>query len=256
MTPLVTVVLANHNYGHWLLDAIDSAAHQDYPNKQIVVVDDGSTDGSAERVLSHMENPTNDDWSGDNGFRGLVKDTAVPITLLHYSKASGPSSARNQAFRVAWNETDYFAILDADDSFKPGKLSKSVAKLQDDPENIGAVYSDYDVLNEANGTLLREFKFPFDRAHLLRECIVHSASVINKKGLALVGGYDEILRCCEDFDLWLRLSERMIICHIPESLMVVRVGTHDSSHTVKKATWEDNYRRVMEKARARANHGR
>jgi hypothetical protein len=65
------------------------------------------------------------------------------------------------------------------------------------------------------------------------------------------GYYDRTMRVCEDYDLWMRISERFLILHIPESLTLVRVTGENSSSTVQKDIWEQNWRRVAEKTAQR-----
>jgi glycosyltransferase involved in cell wall biosynthesis len=252
--PKVTVVIANHNYGKWLPEAIRSAVEDPWPNKLIVVVDDGSTDGSPHIVRSLMGDIQ--PWTSPDGqmvgIEGKYIGADVPIRLVVMGKANGPSVARNVAIETTWQDTDYYAILDADDKFKPGKIEACVRRMMAAPEEIGAVYTDYDTVNQS-WVVTRVLKEPFNYNRLVRECIVHSACVINKKALEKVGVYDPELRTCEDYDLWLRISEKFLICHVPQSLMTVRVGDHDSTHTVQKETWNNNWQRVMTKLQQRHN---
>lgn len=248
--PVITIVVPNHNYGRWLEDCLNSAIADPYPKKQIFVVDDGSTDNSWE-VLSKYANITVAQPKEGNVYCGQ-KDN-VPVFAYKFEQAGGPSRARNLAIKAMWDRTHLYGFLDADDMYRPGKISKSVFKFMQDPNSIGAIYTDYDTLDIDSGRQVRVYKEVFDRDKLLRNCIVHSACIVNKLALHHCGVYDESLRTCEDYDLWLRITERFVILHIPESLMLVRVGPHNSTSTVQQATWERNYRRVFEKLAERQN---
>jgi hypothetical protein len=130
--------------------------------------------------------------------------------------------------------------LDADDAFVQGKLSKSIFKILEFPEHVGAVYTDYLHLGY-DGTFSYESKEPYARERLVQDCIVHSGCVISKLALSKVGLYNEGLRTCEDYNLWLKISNYFIITHIPEYLHIVRVGQHQSSHTVDPERWKQDY---------------
>ena len=235
MRPSVTVLIANYNYGRFLKDAIDSAVAQDYDNLSICVVDDCSTDNSWNIIEKYKDCPRR--------FIGLKTE-----------QSSGPSKARNLGIENTLDFTDVYAILDADDAYFKSKVSTLVAELSD--PNVGVVYADYITLN-TDGIYTNEYKQPFDLLKLHNECIVHSGSLIRKQALLDVkeptGFYDETLRTCEDYDLWLRISQKYMMIHVPEFLSLVRVGSHDSSHTVNKETWNKNYQRVMEKRKLREN---
>jgi glycosyltransferase involved in cell wall biosynthesis len=252
--PLVTTIIPCHNHEQWICDAITSVATQDYPNARIVLVDDGSTDGSVDRAVGLIENPRYpkpqpDIWTAWGNIRG----TRVPLMIQKLPQANGPSFARNWGIQVAWEGTDIFGFLDSDDMFRQGKLSKSVAKMLQVPSHIGGVYSDYDTLRP-DGLMLRQFKEPFSRERMLGgECVANMDSIVSKKAIEACGAFDPALRCCEDFDFWMRISERFVICHLPESLVTIRVGEHSSSTTVPTDTWQRCYSRVFEKVRERAN---
>lgn len=248
--PMVTVVIPCHNHRQWVNDAIDSVAMQDYPRKQVVVVDDGSSDDSAACVLKRLYKPKRDQ---NNVYVGKLLHAGLNVMLASYRPAGGPSAARNGGIKLAWNFTDLVGFLDSDDLYKQGKLSMSVAKWLEDPERVGVVYSDYDTLSVTTGLTLRQYKEPFSRGRLTQECIINCDSIVSKKALEVCGFFDEKLRVCEDFDLWMRITEQFVAIHIPESLITIRVGDHSSTSTVQKDTWEANYRRVFEKAQARAN---
>ena len=139
---------------------------------------------------------------------------------------------------------------------KPSKINRCVSVLKKSPM-IGAVYADYDTINTETGKVIREYKEPYSRNKLVMECIVHSGSLITKEALISTkeetGYYDETMRTCEDYDLWMRISEKYIIGHVPLALTNVRVTGLNSSFTVDQSVWGRNWQRVVEKAQQRAN---
>lgn len=250
--PPVTCVIPCHNHAQWVNSAIDSVVAQDYPNKRIIVVDDGSEDGSTAAIMHQTPGMVGPVGQGEPevywGHRGASK---TPVMLCRFSQARGPAFARNYGIKAGMDGTELFAFLDSDDVYLPGKISRSVAKWAEAPEHVGAVYTDYETLNERTGVRVREHKEPFSRERLFRECLPNMDSLVSKAAFEKVGLLDETLRTCEDYDLWLRLSERFMVVHVPEALLLLRVGDHSSTARVPSDTWQACWRRVMEKAQAR-----
>lgn len=246
---LVTCIIPVFNHEKWVERAIKSVATQDYKNKRIVVVDDGSEDNSYGEISSLLtEKRIIKEEEGLNVVMGLL--FGVKSLIFHFDKNHGPSIARNYAIKSAWDGTDYFAFLDSDDFYLPGKISKSVEIFNENPI-IGEVYSDYSTINIHTGFTQRQFKEPFSFSRLTQECIINNDSLISKKALEAVGMYDEQLRVCEDYDLHLRINEKFISVHIPEDLVGISVGRHSSTSTVSKELWESCYKRVFDKFRER-----
>lgn len=248
---LVTGVIPVHNHAHWVNDAVDSMALQTYRPLRIVVVDDGSSDGSTDAVVGRLNGvrsiPKNDE---PKTYVGKHRCGDVDVMVLQFSQGHGPSFARNFGIRVGWEGTDVFAFLDSDDVYEPGKIARSVAKFQAAPDHLGVVYTDFDTIRP-DGLRFRQHKEPFGRQRLLQECLVNCDSLISKKALEGCGLFDESLRVCEDYDLWLRISEKFMITHIPESLVTIRVGDHSSTSRIQTDVWKACYARVFQKLQER-----
>ncbi len=255
-SPSVTAIIPLHNHERWVNDAIDSILHQSYPNKRIVVVDDGSTDNSCHKVTSRLYKPRGPEKQGEPWVCfGKITNFDTELMYCRFQEARGPSFARNWGMKVAWEGTDAFCFLDSDDMYGVGKIEKSVAKWQESPENIGVVYTDFDTLSPS-GLRLRQYKEPFSRIRLMQECLPNCDSLVTKEAIAKCGGFDEQMRVCEDLDLWLRLSESYMIVHVAEPLLTIRVGEHSATSTVPSETWKKCYTRAYQKAQARAQEGR
>lgn len=108
-SPLISVVIAAYNCSGFVKRAIDSVLMQDYPALEIIVSDDASTDDTREEILR---------LAADDG----------RIRLLCSKANRGPSAARNRGFSAAHG--DWIAVLDADDEFAPGRLTKLVSAVQ------------------------------------------------------------------------------------------------------------------------------
>ncbi len=246
--PAVTVVIPNHNYSQWLAQAIDSVIAQDYPNKKIVVVDDNSSDDSLKVMAGLYETSQK---VNEIAVAGLRAGTPLFCFGLKQdgTKGFGPSFSRNVAIRSLWEQTEIFMFLDADDYWLQGKMSKSVAKILQAPEQIGVVYTDNYGENVITGARTREFRHSYDRNKLLQQCIVHSGSAVTKFALDVSGLYDESMRTAEDWDLWIRLSKNFMFYHIPEPLVVARHGSYNSTNSVGLPVWQENWRKISQRIR-------
>ena len=227
----VTVIIANHNYEQFLVGAVESAATE--KPGLIVVVDDGSTDESVRTLISRMENAAQDEIMQIPFVSGTINGVKVNLFSAHQSQ--GPSAARNVAMKVSWDQTKYFAILDADDRFLPGRLGACVDLLEKYGEVAGAVYTDY--FQVRGGIRFRHCKKAFVKRELLFDNMVHSACVIRKSVLEESGMYDESMRLGEDYDLWMRIAKSRIILHLPDAMMNVNEGEWQVSRRATSDSW-------------------
>jgi glycosyltransferase involved in cell wall biosynthesis len=248
--PKVTAIIPLHNHEKWIKDAILSIATQDFRPLRIVVVDDGSKDGSVAEVLSLLTVYS----SQHNIYVGKLRDHNANLMLIKLPNPTGPANARNIGIQQVFDDTDIFAFLDSDDVYEQGKISKSVAKFEEFGVHCGVVYSDYETFR-SDSVRIREYKEPYSRKRLLEECIINCDSLVSKKVFETVGFFDPELRVAEDYDLWLRASEHFLCFHIPEHLVSIRVGVHSSTSTVKSEVWKKCWNRVMEKTKERLQRG-
>ena len=194
--PLVSVVIPAWNAARTLPRAIDSVLAQTWARREIIVVDDGSTDNSLALLAGYGEQ------------------------LRVVSQVNGgPSSARNRGLRKARGQ--YVAFLDADDYWFPGKLAAQTAYLAAHP-SVGMVYHKWHVWNpdaagdyhpppavDAQGSpegIDPEFSgWIYHR--LLMDCVVHTSTIMMRRTVAReIGFFDTDLVTGEDYDYWLRAS--------------------------------------------------
>lgn len=200
--PLISVVIPTYNHGNFLPDAIDSARQQTYPNIEIIVVDDGSTDNTNQVVASY-------------------EDELVFIR----QKNQGLSSARNTGIKAAAG--NYIALLDADDYWLPSFLSTVAAYLNSDPE-IGAVHSGFFFVDERGDKLpqIGTETVPDNRMYdrlLDGEFFIPSSVLTRRSCFTRVGLFDEQLRASEDWDMWLRVARNYRFAGISEPLVNYRM---------------------------------
>lgn len=258
--PTVGIIIANFNYGQYVVESIESALKQTYPKVVVMVVDDMSTDDSDEKIMSVYKSHNVEPDVHDNEPLFTLKYGDVngkDLLYIKMKKHVNVSAARNIAIELALAKADYYMVLDADDVAHEDKTTELAAALFMST-NIGAAYADYNILNVETGTTTPEFKEPFDKKRLMQECIVHSGAMMTKKALVdcrdEFGYYDANMRTCEDYDLWMRISEKYMIVHVPKLLSLVRVHKKNSTSVVPRQEWEHNWKRIVEKMNVR--HGK
>jgi len=235
----VTVVIPCHNHADMIGRALDSVISQNYRPLNIVVVNDGSQDDPYPEIEQRA--------------RQLASDNERQIVYIENEQPTGPSAARNRAIQHMWKETDVFMMLDADDYYLDGKIKKSVDKYLEHDKYIGIVYTDAIIENNQKGTRVHEFRQPYSRLSLESECIISNTPLISKTAISVCGPYDETMRTCEDWELWLRITEKFVAVHIPEPLHVYSVTGKNSSDVVSQEVWNENWSKIREKILQRRN---
>ncbi len=205
--PLVSVVIPTYNRRDSVREAIASAVAQSYPDVEVIVVDDGSDDGTAEVVREFQE---------------------FEVVQYVYQANRGVSAARNVG--VARARGELIAFLDSDDVWQPDKLAYQVALFQ---EHSDVQICQTDEIWLRNGVRVN----PHQKHHKtggdifarsLELCLVSPSAVMMRRALfERVGGFDETLPACEDYDLWLRITARMPVHFIALPLVVKRGGHAD-----------------------------
>lgn len=243
--PRIGIIIPCFNHGTYLEQTIQSVVQQHYDNKVIYLSDEKSTDNSWQVATSLLDEKVDE--------QDLIVGTiqGVPAILSKNENPNGPSGARNRLIKMGWDACEAFMMLDADDAYFPGKISKSVKKMIDGEGLVGIVYTDAVIYHEKNGLSIREYREPYSRARLEQECIISNTPLVTKMALAQVGLYDETMRTAEDWDLWLRISQYYVAVHIPEALHLYRVTGKNSSDVVPKEVWEANWKKIGERVYAR-----
>ncbi len=203
--PLISVIIPTFNRGHCLEESIRSVRDQNFPDFELIVVDDGSVDNTIEVVNQFPD-----------------------IRFIRLDKNRGVSFARNCGLKQA--QGDWIAFLDSDDLWKKGKLQAQVQWVNQHPDCY-AVYTDE--IWVRNGVRVNQMKKHQKYSgeifqYCLPLCIVSPSSVLLRtKMLNEVGGFDESMLVCEDYDLWLRIAKQYPFHFIDEKLIVKRGGHAD-----------------------------
>ncbi|SDE95518.1 glycosyltransferase family 2 protein [Sporomusa acidovorans] len=203
-TPKVTVITAVYNSVPYLAACLDSLLKQTFTDFEVLIVDDGSVDGS-DRIYNQYA-------SHDNRIR-----------VLHFNNNHGIGYCRAASLRKAHGE--YIAVLDADNIAAPHRLERQVAWLNEHQSTV-LLASYFGIINHY-GNLIGAEELALNQLELrwrliFGNCLEHSTVMFRKQAALACGGYDPAIRLGEDMDFYSRL-----ICHgsaemIPEKLSLWR----------------------------------
>lgn len=232
--PLISVVIPAFNAIDFIGQAIDSIYNQGCNSLEVIVVDDGSTDGTSTAVRK-----------------------LYPSVRIIEQKNSGPSGARNTGIKKAKGE--FIAFLDADDVWVKGTFQSRIQALKN-IGGLGLVASDMAEINfdgdlmvpsmlARHGMLktIKEFKgkpIPYALSMLLKKNFIPTGTVVvNKKIIENIGYFREDIRFGEDLDLWARIAYSYPIVCLPEVHMLRRI--HEKNTTRNNHPMLKDLSRVM-----------
>ena len=223
-TPLVTIICVCYNQARFVEAALDSVINQTYNDIELIVIDDGSTDGSPKIIKR---------WIANHPETTLL----INATNLGYCKTF------NKAYKISKGE--YVIDLAADDILLPNRVEVGIKVFMKAGQDYGVTFSDAEHVEE-QGTLLRlhSDKYPhhtipsgdiyrdvIDRYFICSPTMMFRRSVIDH-----LSGYDELL-AFEDFDFWIRASRKFKFIYTPEVLLKKRsVSNSMSKNQFKKSS--------------------
>jgi len=196
---LVSIIIPCFNHGRYVAEAVESALHQTYPTREVVIADDGSTDDFTLSVI-----------------RDLVRRNAA-VSAVFLEKNEGLAHARNAAIRASAGK--YILPLDADDRIAPSFLTKTVPILSDRPE-VGLVYTDSQTFGYENAFYAAG---PFSLAQGLAVQTFGCTVLFRRRDFDRVGGYSGECFALEQWDFLLSLLELgLTAAYVPEPLFLYR----------------------------------
>jgi len=220
--PLVSVVVPAYNAEAFIATTLISAAYQTYERLEIVVVDDGSTDRTAE----------------------VVREFAVhdPRVKLLQQANAGVAAARNHGIRMA--QGSLIAPLDADDLWERTKIERQVACFRGSDDRLALVYSWSHSIDDEGRIMRWKANRPEAQGRVFHQLIEAnligngSTPLMRKDRVLEVGGYDPELRAreaqgCEDWKLYLSLAERYDFAVVPACLVGYRQTTGMMSRNLR-----------------------
>ena len=212
--PAVSVLLTSYRHEPYVEQALDSVAAQTFQDLELIVTDDCSPDGTAERI------------------RGWLARTGYKARFIHNTRNIGICAVRNRALAMA--RGIYVCGLAGDDWYEPDRLERQHGFFSSLPEDVAFIYSDVKLVDPVGAlwkpSFLQHCLGPgvtppeagiFER--LLRGNFLPAVGVmIRRSALDSVGGYDESL-AYEDYDMWLRLSHAYAVRFFPGVVANYRV---------------------------------
>jgi glycosyltransferase involved in cell wall biosynthesis len=180
----VSICIPTYNRREYLKETLDSILAQTYQDYEVVIVDDGSTDGT----------------------EAMIEQLGVPVTY-YWQPNSGDAAARNKLIELARGK--YISFIDSDDLLLPDAIERMVRIMEAEAGNV-IVYGSYFRIDERGnvyGRCKRKLYSGRITRHLFETILVHACgSMFPTKLLNESPAFDSSLRICSDYDLWLRLS--------------------------------------------------
>ncbi len=211
--PTVSVIIPTFNRAAALPRALTSVLSQTVPVDEIIVVDDGSTDGTS----------------------ALVAQSAWPVRLLAHTQCRGVSAARNAGIAAARSE--WIALLDSDDVWLPHKVERQLAAAARSP-SFDVIHSD-EVWVRNGRRVNAPHRYTKRGGRIFQAClplcaISPSTVMVRRRVFAEIGLFDEDLPACEDYDLWLRVCARFEVLYVDEPL-IEKHGGHPDQLSMRHA---------------------
>ncbi|MDB5178072.1 MAG: glycosyl transferase [Patescibacteria group bacterium] len=188
--PAVSVILPVYNGAASIAEAVGSVLNQTFPDFELIVVDDGSTDGTQKALIPFKSR----------------------LTVLR-TDPIGYGAAINAALR--YSRGRYIAFITSEDLWEPSKLAQQVAFLDEHPD-AALVYT------HATGTKPPRYEGDAFRDLLLHGGLVHSTVMLRRLALEVVGTFDESLPALADYDLQLRIARKFNLGCVPQALVKQR----------------------------------
>lgn len=235
--PSVSVVLAVYNGLPWLPESLASLRRQTFTDFEVVLIDDGSTDGTA-AVLAETA-------SADARFRIITQANRGLVASLN----RGIAEARGSLI----------ARIDSDDIAEPGRLEAQVEFMRAHPK-VAVVGSAIRIIDQ-DGVPGKRLGYPCKpsdvAADMARGCaLAHSAVMMRRDVVQAVGGYRESFRHAEDYDLWLRLAEKHELANLPPGTASLPTAWIERLFPPSPATGAGHLRRPLFRPRAESRTGR
>ena len=210
----VSVIIPTYNREKFISECVQSVLAQTLPAREIIIVDDGSTDATY-NILR------------DLGFNSL--STKKTVLRYFFQQNRGVSSARNLGIKEARSE--YIALLDSDDLWLKSKLDRQVNAFQNDTQSSRLCHTDEIWIR--NGVRVNQHKKHKKHGGNVFQsclklcCISPSSAMMHRSVFEDFGFFDEDLPACEDYDFWLRYSAKEDVNFIDEPLIIKKGGHSD-----------------------------
>jgi glycosyltransferase involved in cell wall biosynthesis len=200
----ISVLLPVYNSGSTLNLAIESILAQDFANFEVIIIDDASTDTSAETIREYTRSDPR-------------------VRAVFHKSNFGLAKTLNEGIRIA--EGEFIARMDQDDEALPHRLRTQYLFMKSRPKiAVAGSYVFHMGKNRSKDRLAKLLTIPSEIAKALKteNCIYHSSVIFRRKEIIGLGGYRSGFKNAEDYDLWLRVSQLYELANIPVGLLRYR----------------------------------
>lgn len=223
-----SIIIPTYNSGELLAGTLQSVASEISADDEVIIVDDGSSDNTAELVAEFLDDPR---------FR-----------YFYQPASGGPSAPRNRG--VSFARSEVLCFFDSDDIMLPGKLSETIEAFESFPE-AGLVFTNFGTIGESGQILKHRFLDNYELIqkirtvnkghfflidgldaylHLARENFIGTSGVaIRSKIFSEMGGFDESLKNGDDKDMWFRITRKYPIIYLDKEYHLYRIRENSIS---------------------------
>ena len=210
MYPEVTVYIVNHNYGRFIEDSIKSVLSQTFKDLELIIIDNGSNDNSKEIIKKYSKNRN--------------------IKII-FQKNIGLNATNNVALN--YSRGKFIMRLDADDYLDENALEIMYNKIKSD-DRLGLVFPDYYLVDEKNDLIELVRRHDFTKVKLFDQPAHGACTLIKKEILTLLNGYNELYKCQDGWDIWLRLIKNYKVVNVNLPLFYYRRHGKNLTNKEKK----------------------
>ena len=202
--PTVNVIIHTYNNERFIAETVESVLNQTYKEYEIVVVDDGSVDGTRDALIPYMQK-----------------------IRYHYKENGGIASAKNAG--IGLSQAEFVAFLDHDDLWAPDKLQLQMEHFNENPQ-IGLVYAKYTSFRDGKELRIKPengYSGWIFKELIAKSFIQTSTVVVKRECLDAVGPYDETFSLGDEYDMFLRIAQKFQCGFVDKGLTRYRV--HDTN---------------------------
>jgi glycosyltransferase involved in cell wall biosynthesis len=204
-SPPVSIVMAAKNYARFIPEAIESVLMQSFPDWELLIIDDGSSDGTPVTVRPFLADPR-----------------------IRYFRADKLGQTRAKNLGIGLSRGEFVAFLDADDAWESSKLDKQLALFRENPA-LGVVFCRRSLIDEKGRPITAKPQATLQRGRVLpwlfvQNFVCFSSAVVRREVFSQVGGFDPQWDLAIDFDLWLRVAKHHTFDFVDEDLVRYRTG--------------------------------
>lgn len=210
--PKVTVLMSVYNGERYLSAAIDSILKQTFTDFEFLIINDGSSDNTPKILKNYKD---------------------ARIKIINNQRNVGLTRSLNKGLHLA--KGDYIARQDADDISLPERIQKQVDFMEEN-KNVVLLGTAISLIDE-DGNIMRDIQYPIShfvirKALKKHNCFCHGSVMFKKQYVRDLGGYREVFKTAQDYDVWLRLSEKHEVANLRDRVYQYRFNP--SSVTFKK----------------------